>query len=48
MPRGDCLCGHPAFEYEGEPNWQGWCHCESCRRQTASLATAYLGVDHGK
>jgi hypothetical protein len=48
MPGGHCLCGKTTFEYEGEPNWQGWCHCESCRRQTASPSTAFLGVDHGK
>jgi hypothetical protein len=48
MPRGHCLCGKTSFEYQGEPNWQGWCHCESCRRQTGSPATAYLGVNHGR
>lgn len=46
--RGHCLCGETTFEYDGPENWTGICHCESCRRQTASPATAFMGVPNGK
>jgi hypothetical protein len=41
---GRCLCGRIGFEWYGEPNWVAYCHCESCRRNTASPATAFFGV----
>lgn len=42
--RGRCLCGAVTFEYEGPENWRGHCHCESCRRNTASPMTTFMGV----
>lgn len=42
--RGRCLCGKVSFEYEGPENWRGHCHCESCRRNTSSAFTSFLGV----
>lgn len=45
---GHCLCGEVSFEYDGPENWTGICYCESCRRQTASPATAFMGVPNGK
>ncbi len=42
--RGHCLCGAVAFEYSGPENWRAHCHCESCRRNTASPFTTYFGV----
>ncbi len=44
---GHCLCGDVTFEYVGDELWRGHCHCESCRRQTASPFTTFLGVAHG-
>jgi len=41
---GRCLCGAVTFEYAGPENWRGHCHCESCRRNTASPFTTFLGV----
>lgn len=42
--RGHCLCGNTRFSYSGPPNWVTHCHCESCRRQTASAFTTFIGV----
>ncbi len=41
---GHCLCGQVTFEYEGPENWRGHCHCKSCRRNTSSAFTSFLGV----
>jgi len=41
---GRCLCGDVTFEYDGEELWRAYCHCESCRRNTSSPVTAFLGV----
>ena len=48
VKRGHCLCGEVTFEFEGEVNWAGHCHCESCRRNTSSPMTSFLGVPNGK
>jgi len=41
--RGHCYCGSIQFEIVGEPIWTCYCHCESCRRHTASVVTTYAG-----
>jgi len=41
---GRCLCGEVTFAFEEPVNWQAYCHCESCRRNTSSPVTAFLGV----
>ncbi len=45
---GHCLCGAVRFEYDGRENWRAHCHCESCRRQTASPMTTFMGVPNGR
>ena len=45
---GHCLCGAVTFSYEGSENWRGYCHCDSCRRATASPVTTFMGVQNGK
>lgn len=45
--RGRCLCGAVTFAYTGEENWRAHCHCESCRRQTSSPFTTFMGVPDG-
>ena len=42
--KGHCLCGEVSFEYDGPEFWRGHCHCESCRRNTSSPFTTWLGV----
>jgi hypothetical protein len=48
MPSGRCLCGAVRFAYDGTENWRAHCHCESCRRATASPMTTFLGVSDGR
>ncbi|MGB5837082.1 MAG: GNAT family N-acetyltransferase [Albidovulum sp.] len=45
---GHCLCGAIQFSFEGKPNWQAHCHCDSCRRNCAAPFTSFFGIDHGK
>jgi hypothetical protein len=33
-----------SFDYRGAELWCGHCHCESCRRNTASPFTTFVGV----
>ena len=42
--KGRCLCGAVTYEFEGPVNWSSYCHCESCRRNTSSPVTAFIGV----
>jgi hypothetical protein len=44
---GRCLCRAVTYRCDAEPLWQGHCHCESCRRATASPFTSFLGVSNG-
>ncbi len=44
VTRGRCLCGKVAYEFEGDINWSGHCHCESCRRNTSSVVATFIGV----
>ncbi len=44
---GHCLCGACTFELNGPHNWVGHCHCESCRRATASPFTTWIGQENG-
>lgn len=42
---GRCLCGDVAFEATGAPKWITYCHCESCRRHTASPVAVFVGFE---
>ncbi|MGZ3172656.1 MAG: GFA family protein [Croceibacterium sp.] len=43
MPSGRCHCGAIRYSLEGEPKHSSVCHCESCRRTTGGLTTAWVG-----
>lgn len=40
---GHCYCGAVSFEIDGESDWVGHCHCESCRRASGSVMTTFAG-----
>ena len=46
--RGHCLCKSVRFETTGTPIWVLHCHCESCRRQTASAFTTFYAMASGQ
>jgi hypothetical protein len=41
MATGGCHCGAIRYSVEGEPKYSAVCHCESCRRSTGALTTAW-------
>ena len=41
---GHCLCKRIRFRFDGSVNWCSHCHCDSCRRQTASPFTTFVSV----
>jgi len=43
MAKGGCHCGAIRYSVEGEPRHSSVCHCESCRRTTGGLMTAWVG-----
>lgn len=43
MATGGCHCGAIRYSVAGEPRHSSVCHCESCRRTTGGLSTAWLG-----
>jgi len=47
LKTGACACGSCKFELRGPHNWVGHCHCESCRKATASPMTTWIGQENG-
>ena len=43
LHHGRCLCGAVEFVAEGDAKWVAHCHCESCRRHTASPVATFVG-----
>jgi len=41
---GGCACGAVRWRSPGPILWAGHCHCESCRKATASPVTSFFGV----
>lgn len=44
---GHCLCGATRYEARAAPLWSAHCHCQSCRRATASAFTSFFGIANG-
>ena len=42
MPEGGCHCGAVRYSAGGEVKHSGVCHCETCRRTTGALTTAWV------
>jgi hypothetical protein len=42
LASGHCLCGAIRFKAHGEPLSTNFCHCESCRRHTGSVAASFV------
>lgn len=45
---GRCLCGAVRYRFDGPPNWQAHCHCESCRRATSAPMVSFFAVSHDR
>lgn len=45
---GGCLCGAVRYSFDGAPNWQAHCHCESCRRATSAPIASFFAVSHDR
>lgn len=41
---GKCLCGAVRWRCTAAPLWQAHCHCDSCRKTTASPFTSFIGM----
>jgi len=45
MVTGGCHCRAVRFSVSGESTHSSVCHCESCRRTTGGLMTAWVGFE---
>ena len=41
---GGCLCGEVRYELEGEPIFQGHCHCVDCQKATGTGHVSVLAL----
>lgn len=48
MPQGGCHCGAVRYWAEGEVKHSGVCHCETCRRTTGGLSTAWVAFSNSE
>ena len=42
--KGSCLCGGVTFEYSGEPDMVGYCHCTRCQKRTGGASSAQARI----
>ena len=43
-----CLCGETTAQFDPDHiNWQGLCHCDSCRRASGAPVVGWFGVANG-
>ena len=45
---GGCRCGAVRFEVLGAPLWVAHCHCQDCRRTTATAMSTYAGFQRSR
>ena len=45
IAKGHCYCGAIQIEVSGAPDWVSHCHCDSCRRHSASVVATFAGFD---
>ncbi len=45
---GHCLCGATRYHASAAALWSAHCHCQSCRRATASAFTSFFGIADGQ
>ncbi|MFN0115357.1 MAG: GFA family protein [Paracoccaceae bacterium] len=39
--QGGCLCGAVRYDIDGEPDWQGHCHCRRCHRHSGAASLSF-------
>lgn len=42
--KGYCFCRSTRWEFDGDPAWGCYCHCDDCRRNCSAPVVAWLGV----
>lgn len=41
---GGCLCGAVRYAFAPPVLWSGYCHCNSCRRNTGAVVACFIGL----
>ena len=42
--KGGCFCGAVRYEYSGEIQWPGNCHCRACRKLGGGKGGSWIGM----
>ncbi|MDJ0613237.1 MAG: GFA family protein [Rhizobiaceae bacterium] len=43
--QGSCRCGGVAIEARGKTHFQGYCHCDDCRRSNGAPIVSFAGFE---
>ncbi|UVC12483.1 GFA family protein (plasmid) [Rhizobium sp. TH2] len=44
---GGCLCGAMRYEFQGDPPYSGYCHCNMCKRATGGAFAVLVQARRG-